>query len=79
MKKKHYLTISFNEFYPEKPCSYTEVVCDPDGDLVEEIELKRAPRAARFDAVFENACGHVNHWNAHRSKRVYGHRLQKSE
>ena len=79
MKKKHYLTISFNEFYPNKPVNYTETICDENGAVIGEREFKRTPRSARFDEVFENGGGHVNSWNAHKSKRIYNHPLERKQ
>lgn len=74
--KTHTLVIVYNEFYPEKGTSYVELV-EEDGDLVEEKQLKRKPTAARFDVVMENGSGSHNQWNAHKARKLYGHRLQK--
>lgn len=74
--KTHTLVIVFNEFYPDKATSYVELVTE-DGDLVEEKQLKRRPTAARFNAVYENGSGSHNQWNAHKARRLHGHRLQK--
>jgi hypothetical protein len=79
MSMKHYLTISYNESYPKDPVFYTETIVEDNNEIIDEKELKRKPRQRRFDAVLENGSGHVNMWNNHRSKRIYGHHLEKSK
>lgn len=76
--KHRTLIIIFNEFYPEKPLQYKELVSDSKTEeLLEERMLARKPRAKRFDAVYKNGSGDHNQWNAHRATKLFGHHLQK--
>lgn len=73
-KKQHTLIIAYNEFYPENPPKFYEQITQ-GGELVEERELKRMPRSARFDKILENPSGDHNQWNVHKARRIYSHPL----
>lgn len=75
--KKNTLVIVFNQFRAGAPKSYVEVIEDTDDASCQVIELKRKPRAARFDEVLETGEGSYNPWNATKAKRVYNHELIK--
>lgn len=75
--KTHTLVIVYNEFHPNKGVKYLELI-EKDGQIVEEKRLARKPRAARFDEVLENGSGSHNPWNAHRARRIHGHKLEKA-
>jgi len=78
MKTTHELVIVFNEFF-DRPCRYVEVVSNADtGELIERIPLARKPRAARFDAVFENGSGDHNSFTAPRAVQLHKHPLLRS-
>lgn len=74
---KHSLVIVWNRLLAQAPTTYVEVVEAADG-MCALVELKRKPRAARFDEVMETGEGSYNHWNAHRAVRLHGHKLQKT-
>lgn len=71
------LVIIFNQFYPEKGTQYLEVTYDHETDSSDERALARKPTAARFDEVYETGEGSYNQWNAHKARKLYGHRLEK--
>lgn len=77
MKKiKRTLVIVYNRFYLERGTSYVELVYDPAANDVREVKLKQRPRQARFDKVLETGDGSYSQWNAHKARRVYGHKLE---
>lgn len=64
-----------NRFRASDPTTYVEVIEDSKDMSCEVVELKRKPRAARFDEVTETGEGSYNHWNAHKATKLYRHEL----
>lgn len=75
--KTHILVIVFNRFRASEPLRYVEVINSGADESCEIVELKRKPRARRFDEVRETGEGSYNHWNAHRASRLHRHPLLK--
>lgn len=75
--KTNTLIIIFNTFRPQDKIKYLEII-EKDGEVIGEKQLARKPRAARFDEVMENPCGSHNAWNAHKARRIFKHKLEKS-
>jgi hypothetical protein len=75
--KKHTLVICFDRFRDPSALTYIEIVSESCDDH-EVLELKRRPRAARFDEVLETGEGSYTHWNAHRATKLYRHELLKT-
>lgn len=74
---KHILVIIYNQFFPKHGMQYKELLVDKDGMLMEEKQLKRKPRAKRFDKVLETPEGSYNQTNSFYARQLHGHRLQK--
>ncbi len=75
--KRKVLVILSNRFTPLKPARYMELECKPDGSILTETALKRVPKKAVYDEVWENDEGRTELSSCHRIKRKYDHPLQK--
>lgn len=60
----------------QKPC-FLELDCDAEGNILKQLRLRGAPRAPRYQEVWENDEGRTDFDACHRFKRKYGHKLQK--
>lgn len=77
--KRKVLVILSNRFTPSRPARYIELDCKPDGSILKETPLKRAPKKPEYDEVWENDEGRTELSSCHRIKRKYNHALQKKE
>ncbi len=76
-KKRTILVILSNRWNRNQKCRFIEVEANEKGDILKEQILKREPREARFDEVWENDEGRTEFASCNRFSRKYGHRLQK--
>jgi len=76
-EKRTILVILRNRLAPSQPARYVELDCDAKGTILEERPLKREPRDARYDEVWQNDEGKDTLKFTHRIKRIYRHPLQK--
>lgn len=80
-KKTLILHVFYNQFFRE-PLRYGVTVVDSKSrEVIDEYDLKRTPRAAKYDEVYECGCGakSINHlgWCT-KQQRVYKHHLEKA-
>jgi hypothetical protein len=71
------LVILSNRFTPLNPPKYIELECKPDGTILKEVELKKAPTESIYDEVWENDDGKFTLDSCTRMKKKYNHPLQK--
>jgi len=71
------LVILSNRFTPLNPPKYIELECKPDGTILKEVELEKAPTEAIYDEVWENDDGKFSLDSCTRMKKKYNHPLQK--
>jgi len=76
MKRKILVMLS-NRVDPNFKVRHVELECDDKGNILQEKKLRRVPREARFDEVWENDEGRQDVKSCFRFKRKYGHRLEK--
>jgi hypothetical protein len=72
-KQNKVLVILSNRFTPLKTPRYIEIICEPDGTILQETPLRRAPRAPDFDEVWENDDGKTSLDSCTRMRRHYKH------
>jgi hypothetical protein len=75
--KRKILAILSNRFSRSQPARFIELLCKPDGTILKETPLKRVPRAAIYEEVWENDEGKTELSSCTRIKRKYRHPLQK--
>lgn len=71
------LVILSNRLNRNQKIRYFEVSCDNEGQILAEKPLRTAPRAARFDEVWENDDGKTSMSSCNRFKRKYRHPLER--
>jgi hypothetical protein len=71
------LVILSNRFARLEEPRYLEIVCKPDGTILEERPLKRAPSRPVYDEVWENDDAKTSLDSCRSIKRHYKHRLIK--
>lgn len=76
-KKRKILVILTNRLNFFQPARYVEMDCKSDGTILEERPLKRQPRKAQYDEVWQNDEGKDTVKFCHRIKRLYRHPLEK--
>lgn len=76
MKRKVLVILSnrFNFFQPPK---YLELDCKSDGTILAEQALKKPPREAKYDEVWENTDGKTSLGSCMRMSKKYRHPLLK--
>ena len=73
----HVLVILSNRLDPRWKTRYYEIDSKKDGTVVREVQLKRAPKKATYDEVWENDDGKTDIDSCTRMKRHYKHPLIK--
>ena len=58
----------------QKP-RFIEITCDEQGNILRQSTLRRPPREARFDEVWENDDGKTHFASCHSFTRHHGHPL----
>jgi len=76
-KNRKVLVILSNRWNRLQEPRYVEVDCDAEGNVLKEKRLRTAPKAARYDEVWENDEAKTDFASCHRFSRKYGHKLQK--
>ena len=76
MKRKVLVLLS-NRFTPLKEPRCFEILCKPDGTVLEEKRLKVMPKKAVYDEVWENNDGKLEMDSCNRMSRHYKHPLLK--
>lgn len=71
------LVILSNRFEPLKPAKYIELECKPDGTILKETPLKKAPSKPIYDEVWENDEGKPSLDLCTRMNKKYNHPLTK--
>ena len=77
MKKRTILIILSNRLNRLQPPRHVEVDSDEQGNIFEERPLRRPPKAAHYDEVWENDDGKTSFSSCTRFKRKYRHPLEK--
>jgi hypothetical protein len=77
MTKRKVLVILSNRFAPSREPQFLELVCKPDGTILQERRLRRAPRRAMYDEVWRNNDGKQSLDSCTRISRLYRHPLEK--
>jgi len=77
--KRTVLVILSNRLNRLQKPRFIEVTCDEQGSILKQSTLRRPPREARFDEVWENDDGKTDFASCHSFKRKYGHALQKAK
>ena len=75
--KRKILVILSNRFNRNQKPRYLDVVADATGTILKEKPLRREPREAVFDEVWENNDGKLDMASCNRFSRKYPHRLEK--
>jgi hypothetical protein len=75
--KRKVLVILSNRFTPLRTPRYVEIECKPDGTVVKERPLRRAPSEAIYDEVWENDDAKTSLDSCNRIRRHYKHKLLK--
>jgi hypothetical protein len=75
--KRKILVILSNRFNRNQKPRYLEVEADAKGTILKEKPLRREPREAVFDEVWENNDGKLDMASCNRFSRKYPHRLEK--
>lgn len=75
--KRQVLVILSNRLNRLQKPRFIEITCDEQGNILRQSTLRRPPREARFDEVWENDDGKTDFASCHSFKRQYGHALQK--
>lgn len=77
--KRRVLVILSNRLNRLQKPRFIEITCDEQGNILRQSTLRRPPREARFDEVWENDDGKTDFASCHSFKRQYGHALQKTK
>jgi hypothetical protein len=77
--KRKILVILKNRFTPTKPGKYIELDCKSDGTILKEQVLKRPPREAKYEEVWENHDGKTELASCMRMSKQYRHPLIKQK
>jgi hypothetical protein len=78
-EKRKVLVILSNRFTPLKPAKYIELECKPDGTILKETTLKKAPKKPIYDEVWENDEGKPSLDLCTKMMKKYNHPLQKGK
>lgn len=73
------LVILSNRLDPQWKTRYYDIECKPDGTVLKEVLLKREPKKAAYDEVWENDDGKTDIDSCTRMKRHYKHPLLKAK
>jgi hypothetical protein len=71
----HVLVILSNRLDPKWKTRYYEIDSEKDGSVLREVQLKRTPKKAVYDEVWENDDGKTDIDSCTRMKRHYKHSL----
>jgi hypothetical protein len=75
--KRQILVILKNRFNPSQAAKYIELECKSDGSILKEQVLKRVPREAKYEEVWENNEGKTELASCMRMSKKYTHPLIK--
>lgn len=75
--KRNILVILSNRWDRSRNPRFIEVESDDKGTVLKETRLRREPREARYDEVWENDEGKSEFAACFKFSRKYGHKLQK--
>ncbi len=71
------LVILSNRFRPLDEPRYLEILCKPDGSILEEKPLRQSPKKPVYDEVWENNDARQSLDSCRSVKRHYRHKLLK--
>jgi len=78
-KKRKVLVILTNRYNPNQKPIYIELDCDDKGNILNENQLKTAPKKPEYDEVWESDEGKTSFSSCTRFKRKYRHPLERAK